>query len=102
MAPAYAEAGAYMMGTTTSRLTKNKESIPGYEDTVIYKRVLREKNGKWQYCDPENTQQYVYEDRDSKGKVKKAYVRQECPETLSNGSPGWVNVSEKEMMAHIK
>ena len=95
MAPAYAEAGAYMMGTTTSRLTRNKESLPGYEDTVIYRRVLRERNGKWEYCDPENTQQYVYEKRDAKGKVTEAYVRQECPETLPNGKPGWVSVSEK-------
>lgn len=73
MAPAYAEAGAYMMGTATSRLTRNKDKLR----PVIRYRAIRKKpvglnhydkrNNKtppwlWQYCPKHKAElvNYIY------------------------------------------
>lgn len=103
MAPAYAEAGAYMMGTTTSRLSQepdDQSELDDYPDTRILTRQLRESNGVWEYCPPENRQLYIYENKDSNNKVKQAKARMECPELLAdNTTSGWVVVNRDNVAA---
>lgn len=99
MASAYAEAGAYMMGTTTSRLTKDlssSETLDEYPDTQILTRELREKEGVWEYCPPANRQLYVYENKDANnGKVLQAQARMECPE--AEGGKGWIEINKNNV-----
>lgn len=111
MASAYAEAGAYMMGTKTSQLTyaPNETAPTGTDMTDAqyleqpYTRALRYKykpgkstlpllNYMWQYCPPEARQKFTYKENDT------VRVRYECPpdKTDANGNiiSAWINVTQ--------
>lgn len=90
MASAYAEAGAYMMGTKTARLTYAADAVAGLPPELIqgaedgtlpvYERALRSRSTgllskEWQYCPPEDRQYVIY--RPATGTAR---VRKECPD----------------------
>lgn len=94
MAIAYAEAGAYMMGTKTSTLVAKPGTVD--PNSLAYPRPLRWVYSKkrWEYCPMENRTMIPYLDNGIKR------FRMECPEeitiTLDDGQtikePGWVHV----------
>lgn len=79
MGAAYAEAGAYMMGTKTSRLVLPPNSSK--EEDLVWTRVLRKKKNSnvWQYCPPEHRTTVGYQFGNTEKDIK---YREECPDTV--------------------
>lgn len=98
MAVAYAEAGAYMMGTKTATLVAKPGTVD--PDTIVYPRVLRQNKStkKWEYCEPRNRMVVQYKDSSATSGFR---YRIECPDTLAvnNGDgttsqiSGWTAVN---------
>lgn len=109
MAAAYAEAGAYMLGTKTSQLTRgfddsNDENLTPEELAAQpLTRSLRKKGSTWQYCPPEYQQTRTYEKRDAAGNITSIYRRTECPTTKDasgNLVSNWVTVNGSNLAAY--
>lgn len=94
MASAYAEAGAYMLGTKTSRLTYAPDATPPAQGELTEEqqaalpmsRALRVNRDKdWQYCPPESRKQVIYTT------LQGTKIRNECADE------DWKNINKKNI-----
>lgn len=91
MAAAYAEAGAYMMGTKTSVLTQSNDVD---NSGLAWPRPLRrnKSTGQWQYCYPENRRIVGYLMDGAK------VFREECPDSITKADGTtinpWIDISK--------